>query len=37
MKYGDARQIAKVLSDMFVGGSQTSLDGPDNQLAPGSG
>jgi general secretion pathway protein D len=37
MKYGDARQIAKVLSDMFVGGSQSSLEGPDNQLAPGSG
>jgi general secretion pathway protein D len=37
MKYGDARQIAKVLSDMFVGGSQASLESPDNQLAPGSG
>jgi general secretion pathway protein D len=37
MKYGDARQVAKVLNDMFVGGSQSSLDSPDNQLAPGSG
>jgi general secretion pathway protein D len=37
MKYGDARQVAKVLTDMFVGGSQSSLDSPDNQLAPGSG
>ncbi len=37
VKYGDARQMAKVLSDMFIGGSQSSLDSPDNQLAPGSG
>jgi general secretion pathway protein D len=37
VKYGDARQIAKVLSDMFIGGSQASLDSADNQLAPGSG
>src|SRR5580700_10264748 len=37
VKYGDARQIAKVLTDMFIGGSQSSLDSPDNQLAPGSG
>ena len=37
VKYGDARQIAKVLTEMFVGGSQSSLDGLDNQLAPGSG
>jgi general secretion pathway protein D len=37
MKYGDARQVAKVLTEMFVGGSQSSLDSPDNQLAPGSG
>jgi general secretion pathway protein D len=37
VKYGDARQIAKVLTEMFIGGSQTSLDSADNQLAPGSG
>jgi general secretion pathway protein D len=37
VKYGDARQIAKVLTDMFIGGSQASLDSADNQLAPGSG
>jgi general secretion pathway protein D len=37
MKYGDARQVAKVLTEMFAGGSQSSLDSPDNQLAPGSG
>ncbi len=37
VKYGDARQIAKVLTDMFIGGSSASLDSADNQLAPGSG
>src|SRR5262249_39810964 len=37
VKYGDARQIARVLTDMFVGNSSTSLDSADNQLAPGSG
>jgi general secretion pathway protein D len=38
VKYGDARQIARVLTDMFLGGSSSSsLDSPDNQVAPGSG
>jgi general secretion pathway protein D len=37
VKYGEARQIAKVLTDMFIGGSSSSLDSADNQLAPGSG
>jgi general secretion pathway protein D len=38
VKYGDARQIARVLTDMFIGGSSSSLlDSPDSQLAPGSG
>lgn len=38
VKYGDARQIAKVLTDMFLGGSSSSLlDSADSQLAPGSG
>ena len=38
VKYGEARQIARVLSDMFLGGSSaSSLDNADNQLAPGSG
>ncbi len=38
VKYGDARQIAKVLTEMFIGSSSSSLlDSPDNQLAPGSG
>ena len=39
VKYGDARQIARVLTDMFLGGQGASglLDSPDNQVAPGSG
>ena len=39
VKYGEARQIAKVLTDMFGGGSSSGglLDSADNQLAPGSG
>ena len=38
MKYGDARQIARVLTDMFIGGSSSGLlDSADNQIAPGSG
>lgn len=38
VKYGDARQIARVLTDMFGGApSSASLDSADNQLAPGSG
>jgi general secretion pathway protein D len=38
VKYGEARQIARVLTDMFIGGSSSGLlDSADNQLAPGSG
>jgi general secretion pathway protein D len=39
VKYGDAKQIARVLSDMFGGGSSNGnlLDSADNQIAPGSG
>jgi general secretion pathway protein D len=38
VKYGEARQIARVLSDMFIGGSSSaSLDSASNQIAPGSG
>jgi general secretion pathway protein D len=38
VKYGDARQIARVLTDMFIGASSSNLlDGADNQIAPGSG
>ena len=37
VRYGEARQIARVLTDMFIGGSTASLDNADNQVAPGSG
>ncbi|HLX14220.1 MAG TPA: type II secretion system secretin GspD [Bradyrhizobium sp.] len=39
VKYGDARQIARVLNEMFGGGSSSGnlLDTPENQIAPGSG
>src|SRR6266404_7109415 len=38
VKYGEARQIARVLSEMFIGGSSAaSLDTAGNQIAPGSG
>jgi general secretion pathway protein D len=39
VKYGEAKQIARVLTDMFGGGSSNSglLDSADNQIAPGSG
>jgi general secretion pathway protein D len=38
VKFGDARQIARVLTDMFLGGSSSNLlDNPDNEVAPGSG
>ncbi len=37
VKYGDARQIARVLTDMFIGGSGSSLlDSAADQVAPGS-
>ncbi|MBV8847964.1 MAG: type II secretion system secretin GspD [Methylobacteriaceae bacterium] len=38
VRYGDAKQIARLLNDMFVGGSaQSALDSATNQLAPSSG
>ena len=37
MRYGDARQVAALLNDMFVGGNSSGLDSPANQLSPGSG
>jgi general secretion pathway protein D len=38
VKYGDAKQIARTLTDMFIGGSSSGpLDSADNQIAPGSG
>src|SRR5262249_28406655 len=37
MRYGDARQVAALLNDIFTGNSSSGLDSPMNQLAPGSG
>src|ERR1700694_4990105 len=38
VKYGEARQIARMLTDMFIGASSSgSLDAASSQLAPGSG
>jgi general secretion pathway protein D len=39
VKYGEARQIARVLTDMFGGGSSSGnlLDSAEGQIAPGSG
>jgi general secretion pathway protein D len=39
VKFGEARQLARVLSEIFVGssGSSSNLDQPANQIAPGSG
>jgi general secretion pathway protein D len=38
LKYGDARQVAALLNDIFTGrGSGGGFDSPTNQLAPGGG
>jgi general secretion pathway protein D len=38
VRYGDARQMARLLNEIFVGASGTSsLDSAANQIAPGSG
>jgi general secretion pathway protein D len=37
VRYGDARQLARVLNDVFSGGSSGGTDSPTNQIAPGSG
>ncbi len=37
VRYGDARQLARLLNEMYVGGSQGSLDSATNQIAPGGG
>lgn len=37
VKYGDARQMARILNEVFVGGGSSSLDNAESQLAPGSG
>src|SRR5260370_495552 len=34
VKYGEARQIARVLTDMFIGGSSAPLSTPTHQLTP---
>jgi len=37
VKYGDARQIARVLNEIFTGASSNSFDSASGQIAPGSG
>jgi len=37
VRYGDARQIARVLNNLFVGNGASNLDSSSNQIAPGSG
>jgi general secretion pathway protein D len=39
MRYGDARQVAALLNDMFASGTTNAnaLDSPNNQLSPGGG
>ncbi len=37
VRYGEARQMAKVLNDIFMGGGSGGLESPVNQIAPGSG
>lgn len=37
VKYGEARQLARVLSDIFGGGAGGALETPASQVAPGGG
>jgi general secretion pathway protein D len=37
VKYGDARQMATMLSSIFTGGTSGGLESPSNQIAPNSG
>ncbi len=37
VRYGEARQMAKVLNDIFLGSGSGGLELPVNQIAPGSG
>lgn len=37
VRYGDARQMARVLNELFMGGGSSGLDQAANQVAPGSG
>ena len=37
VKYGEARQMARILNEVFTGGGSGSTDTADSQVAPGSG
>jgi len=37
LKFGSAQQVAKILTDIFVGSGGASAETPANQIAPGSG
>ncbi len=37
MRFGDARDVAVLLNEIFAGSSDSGLDMPTNELAPGSG
>ena len=37
MRYGDAREVAALLTNLFTGGSDSGLDSSINQLVPGGG
>ncbi|HUZ91453.1 MAG TPA: secretin N-terminal domain-containing protein, partial [Methylocella sp.] len=37
VRYGDCRQIAKLLNDLFLGGGASTLESATNQIAPGAG
>ena len=37
MRYGEARQVAALLNDIFLGGGSGALDSSTNQLIPGGG
>jgi general secretion pathway protein D len=37
VKYGDARQMAALLTNVFTGGGGANLESPANQIAPNSG
>ena len=37
VKYGEARQMARILNEVFTGGGGGSVDTAENQVAPGSG
>lgn len=37
MRYGNAREVARLLNNLFTGTSESGLDSATNQLAPGGG